>query len=179
MSVAMMALMISFLISCKERLIVESCNCDIGWLVSQPQQWLILSLCPLFPDGHDRRMHIKHVKHLSTWLCHHATPQNREVGAPGGCSPPGGCLQEGTLCRGVCDLTQGLLQVGQDSTVSLSQDGKGEGAVVVLHHTHVIVALSQRRLSLDVEAVGVPCTTKHIHTIKHNQLSRSQSLSIR
>ena len=37
--------------------------------------------------------------------------------------------------------------------------------MVVLHHTHVVVALSQGCLSLDVEAVGVPCTTKQIRPI--------------
>lgn len=48
--------------------------------------------------------------------------------------------------------------MGEDGTVPLGHDGKGEGAVVVLHHTHVVVALGQRSLSLDVETVGVPCT---------------------
>lgn len=56
------------------------------------------------------------------------------------------------------DLAQGLLQVGQDGAVALGHDGKGEGAVVVLHHADVIVALRQRGLGLDVEAVGVPCS---------------------
>jgi len=48
MSVAMMALMISFLISCTECVIVESCNCEIGWLLIQLQQSLNLNLCLLF-----------------------------------------------------------------------------------------------------------------------------------
>lgn len=48
MSVAMMALMISCLISCTEFLMFESCNCDIGWLVSQLHQSLELSLGPIF-----------------------------------------------------------------------------------------------------------------------------------
>lgn len=39
------------------------------------------------------------------------------------------------------DLAQGLLQVGEDGTVTLGHDGEGEGAVVVLHHTIVVVAL--------------------------------------
>jgi len=51
--------------------------------------------------------------------------------------------------------------------------------VVVLHHTHVIVALRQGCLSLDVEAVGVPCTTKGTsgphQIIKPTLLCRSQT----
>ncbi len=56
-----------------------------------------------------------------------------------------------------CDLAEGLLKVGEDSAVPLGHDGKGKGTVVVLHHTHVIVALSKGGLCLDMEAVGVPC----------------------
>ena len=56
------------------------------------------------------------------------------------------------------DLAQGLFKVGEDGAVPLGQNGKGERAVVVLHHTHVVVALGQRSLGLDVETVGVPCT---------------------
>lgn len=45
----------------------------------------------------------------------------------------------------MCDLTpylaEGFLQVGEDGAVALGHDGEGEGAVMVLHHAHVVVAL--------------------------------------
>ena len=57
------------------------------------------------------------------------------------------------------DLAKGLLKVGEDGAVTLGHDGEGEGAVVVLHDADVVVALGQGGLRLDVEAVGVACTT--------------------
>ena len=64
--------------------------------------------------------------------------------------------------------------MGEDGAVPFGHDGKGEGTVVVLHHTHVVVALGQRSLSLDVETVGVPCTQSitetHLGLVSWGQL---------
>ena len=63
--------------------------------------------------------------------------------------------------------------MGEDGTVPLGHNGEGEGTVVVLHHTVVIVPLRQGSLRLDVEAVGVTCTMQppHINTRTHRQSS--------
>ena len=54
--------------------------------------------------------------------------------------------------------------MGEDGAVTLGHDSKGEGTVVVLHHTHVVVALRQGGLRLDVETVGVPYDKQLIHS---------------
>ena len=43
----------------------------------------------------------------------------------------------------------------QEGAVLARQDGKRHGAMVVLHHAQVVVALRQRRVCVDVEAIGV------------------------
>ena len=55
------------------------------------------------------------------------------------------------LCRG---------QASQDGGSRSGEDGKGQGAVVVLHDRHVVVAPGQLALRLHMEGIGAACTQR-------------------
>ena len=63
----------------------------------------------------------------------------------------------------------------QDGAVPLGQDGKGDGAVVVLHHTDIVVPLRQGGLGLDVKVVGVPCRNAACSGYAHYELVQASA----
>ena len=61
------------------------------------------------------------------------------------------------MCSSEITCRRGLSRCSRIAQSLLARMAKGDGAVVVLHHTDVIVPLRQGGLGLDMEVVGVPC----------------------
>ena len=88
-----------------------------------------------------------------TWL--HADPKRRSDHRPSTTGSGGAAeyvVPHLQLCRG---------QASQNGRPRSGEDGKGQGAVVVLHDRHIIVAPGQLALRVHMEGVGAACT-QHI-----------------